>query len=124
MPYSSDTRFSSLCLAYHSDGETHGFDPGDYGKSTHIQLCWDVPFADSELWQNQPAPAAVSTAQPLAEAAIRDELMALENKYWECLAAKAMDTCEPLLADDYFLIEANGSRVSRRFCGIHGRSSR
>lgn len=53
MPYSSDTRFSSLCLAYHSDGETHGFDPGDYGKNTHIQLCWDVPFADSELWQNQ-----------------------------------------------------------------------
>lgn len=53
MPYSTDTRFSSLCLAYHSDGETHGFDPGEYGKNTHVQICWDVPFADSELWQNQ-----------------------------------------------------------------------
>lgn len=114
MPYSSDTRFSSLCLAYHSDGETHGFDPGDYGKNTHIQLCWDVPFADSELWQNQPAPAAVSTAQPLAEAAIRDELMAMENRWWnECLVKHDSAACESMLADDFFFIDQNGNRATR-----------
>lgn len=51
MPYATDEMLSGLCLAYHSDGETHGHVVGEYGKNAHVHLCIDVPMEDSELWE-------------------------------------------------------------------------
>jgi hypothetical protein len=34
-----------LALAYHSDGETHGVSPGDFGLNSHIQLLSVFPAA-------------------------------------------------------------------------------
>lgn len=53
MPYSTAEQVSNLCLAYHSDDQTHGHVVGDYGKNAHIQLCFDVPPQDSDLWQTR-----------------------------------------------------------------------
>lgn len=53
MPFSTDEMLSSLCLAYHSDGQPHGPIVGDYGKNAHIHLCIDVPLEDSEIWETK-----------------------------------------------------------------------
>ena len=54
MPYVTEEMLSSLCIAYHSDGQTHGHTVGAYGQNAHVQLCVDVPPEDSELWEMQP----------------------------------------------------------------------
>lgn len=53
MPYATDEMLSGLCIAYHSDGQTHGHTVGAYGQNAHVQLCVDVPTEDSELWETQ-----------------------------------------------------------------------
>ena len=40
---SSDERLSVFGIAYHSDGQTYGDSPGDFGRVTHTQLVAPVP---------------------------------------------------------------------------------
>lgn len=38
MPASSEDIISDIAVAYHSDGQTYGSSPGDFGRVTHVQL--------------------------------------------------------------------------------------
>ncbi len=40
---------SVIALAYHSDGKTHGSNPGDFGFTTHVQLAFLLPAPDAAL---------------------------------------------------------------------------
>lgn len=51
MPYATENSFSTLCLAYHSDGQTYGSVVGDYGRVAHIHTCFDILTEDHELWE-------------------------------------------------------------------------
>lgn len=43
VPLSSDRLATVLGIAYHSDGRTYGAEPGDFGKSSHVQLFSFLP---------------------------------------------------------------------------------
>jgi len=36
-----------IALAYHSDGQTYGSDPGAFGKDTHVQVFWIMPAPET-----------------------------------------------------------------------------
>jgi hypothetical protein len=40
-PPSTERSFPSLGVAYHSDGQTYGHRPGEFGKNVHVQLYYD-----------------------------------------------------------------------------------
>ena len=40
---STDTAASVLAVAYHSDGQSHGADPGEFGLNSHVQLAFLLP---------------------------------------------------------------------------------
>lgn len=40
-PPSTERDFPSLGVAYHSDGQTYGHRPGEFGKNVHVQLFYD-----------------------------------------------------------------------------------
>lgn len=45
----ADGRFmTGLAIAYHGDGKTYGYWPGEFGNRLHIHLFYVLP-ADSEL---------------------------------------------------------------------------
>lgn len=52
---SDDDFFADIAFAYHSDGQTHGMSPGEFGKNSHVQLFVLDPV---------PAPVAV---EPISE---------------------------------------------------------
>lgn len=43
LPETKETDLPILALSYHSDGETYGADPGEFGKAAHIQLFYMMP---------------------------------------------------------------------------------
>lgn len=43
MPASNMDVISDIAVAYHSDGQTYGTDPGDFGRITHVQLFIAAP---------------------------------------------------------------------------------
>ena len=40
---SGETLASGIAIAWHSDGETHGVEPGAFGKNAHVQLYAGLP---------------------------------------------------------------------------------
>jgi len=40
---STDEEVAVIALAYHSDGETYGEEPGPFGSVTHVQIFWMMP---------------------------------------------------------------------------------
>lgn len=51
LPDITAERISLLALAYHSDGQTFGPLPGDFGSQTHVHLLAFLPPAGDEAWQ-------------------------------------------------------------------------
>jgi hypothetical protein len=43
LPATTDTSLSMVALAYHSDGNTYGISPGDFGLNSHVQIIAVVP---------------------------------------------------------------------------------
>jgi len=43
LPPSTAEKLSVVALAYHSDGETYGEEPGDFGLVTHVHIFWMLP---------------------------------------------------------------------------------
>jgi hypothetical protein len=43
MPPTTDDTIFSFGLAYHSDGQTHGSHPGEFGLNLHVQLFFELP---------------------------------------------------------------------------------
>ena len=40
-----------IAIAYHSDGQTYGFSPGEFGHNSHVQLFAVVPAPDDVAWE-------------------------------------------------------------------------
>ena len=55
LPPSTEDVISDIAAAYHSDGQTYGAGPGDFGRVTHVQLFIAEP---------PPAPESVPAALP------------------------------------------------------------
>ena len=57
----TEDRLSALAIAYHSDGQTYGMHPGDFGRVTHVQALAPVPAPGDEAWETRvvqvPAPS-------------------------------------------------------------------
>ena len=51
IPDSTPDVLRVFAIAYHSDGQTYGALPGDFGLNSHVQLFFGVPTPDSEAWQ-------------------------------------------------------------------------
>jgi hypothetical protein len=47
LPPNTERRFLSVGVAYHSDGQTYGYRPGEFGKNVHVQMYYDFLPADS-----------------------------------------------------------------------------
>lgn len=45
-PSSTDEVIYTVALAYHSDGQTYGASPGEFGRNVHVQLIYDFLPAD------------------------------------------------------------------------------
>ena len=45
LPESSAETLTVLAVAYHSDGESHGASPGDFGLNSHVQIFFAMPQA-------------------------------------------------------------------------------
>ena len=45
VPPSENHLSTVLAIAYHSDGQTYGLEPGDFGKNSHVQLFTFLPTA-------------------------------------------------------------------------------
>lgn len=45
---SSEETASIIALAYHSDGETYGADPGAFGFNSHVQIFYIIPTPENE----------------------------------------------------------------------------
>lgn len=43
LPSTTDTSLSMVALAYHSDGNTYGAHPGDFGFNSHVQIIAIIP---------------------------------------------------------------------------------
>lgn len=61
LPDTTEETVRVIAAAYHSDGETYGFYPGDFGLNTHVQILAFLPAPDDTAWQT------VSEAGSLAE---------------------------------------------------------
>lgn len=46
MDLTSDEGISLIALAYHSDGQTWGFDPGTFGLNSHVQVFAPIVFME------------------------------------------------------------------------------
>jgi hypothetical protein len=51
IPDSTPEILRVFAIAYHSDGQTYGPLPGDFGLNSHVQLFFGLPTPDSEAWQ-------------------------------------------------------------------------
>jgi hypothetical protein len=51
MPDAAEDYLSVIALAYHSDGQTYGEYPGDFGLNSHVQIMALVPPPDDPAWQ-------------------------------------------------------------------------
>ncbi len=70
VPISSNITWTLIGVVYHSDGQTHGATPGEFGKNAHLQLVhlmYPKPARTYEEWRNATATPAVSTAQGAKE---------------------------------------------------------
>ncbi|MCK5660447.1 MAG: hypothetical protein KAH86_03740 [Methanosarcinales archaeon] len=54
---------SLIALAYHSDGKTHGSEPGDFGLNTHVQIFFMIPPPATPT----PTPTPTSTPAPASK---------------------------------------------------------
>lgn len=57
---STDYVLRSIAIAYHSDGQSYGPHPGDFGQNSHVQLFAAIPGANSEAWISIPADQIVA----------------------------------------------------------------
>jgi hypothetical protein len=46
LPPSSAETVTTIAIAYHSDGQTYGAYPGDFGLNSHVQLAAPIPVAE------------------------------------------------------------------------------
>ena len=61
-PISTDITWTLIVVVYHSDGRTHGDNPGDLGKSAHnqlVHLMYSKPIKSYPEWKNA---TAIATA--------------------------------------------------------------
>ncbi|MBI4127684.1 MAG: hypothetical protein HY459_01295 [Parcubacteria group bacterium] len=71
---STSATASVIALAYHSDGKTYGANPGDFGKTTHVELAYLLPAPESsptasaspEVVALEEGAETATTAQPLS----------------------------------------------------------
>lgn len=57
-PITSNVTWTLIAAAYHSDGKTHGSEPGELGKNVHFQmvhLMYPKPARDYQEWKNMTA---------------------------------------------------------------------
>lgn len=59
LPDSDGKTFTTLAIAYHSDGKTYGPYPGDFGKNSHVQAMYMIPTPEDTAWQTNTTDNAV-----------------------------------------------------------------
>lgn len=52
LPASTEVLTSALAVAYHSNGQTYGLEPGSFGTVSHVQLFAPLPAAGQPLADN------------------------------------------------------------------------
>ena len=57
LPDSSQETATVIALAYHSDGKSHGADPGDFGLNSHVQIISMIPPPPEPPPEAPPPPA-------------------------------------------------------------------
>jgi hypothetical protein len=72
-PITTNVTWTLISVIYHSDGQTHGPVPGEFGKDAHMQLThlmYPKPARTYEEWKNMTlaaAPAPAETKMPAFE---------------------------------------------------------
>lgn len=61
LPDSTETGVTVFALAYHSDGQTYGAFPGNFGQVTHVQSVAFIPAPSDAAWQANFEPIAMAT---------------------------------------------------------------
>lgn len=51
LPLSTNETAEVLAIAYHSDGQVHGANPGDFGLNSHVQLFYVIPEQNGKKYQ-------------------------------------------------------------------------
>lgn len=51
LPDTTEETIRVIAAAYHSDGETYGFYPGDFGLNSHVQILAFIPGPEDTAWQ-------------------------------------------------------------------------
>jgi hypothetical protein len=64
-PITTNITWTLIGVVYHSDGQTHGATPAEFGKNAHLQLVnlmYPKPARTFEEWRNATVVAATNTA--------------------------------------------------------------
>ena len=80
LPMSTEETATVIALAYHSDGKSHGANPGDFGLNSHVQIFSLLPVIDQEQCMRE----AVDMREDMLIDALHDYhdalVMALETR--------------------------------------------
>lgn len=65
-PIRTNITWTLIGVVYHSDGQTHGVIPGEFGKNAHLQLVhlmYPKPARTFEEWRNATAASAINATE-------------------------------------------------------------
>ena len=65
-PIRTNVTWTLIGVVYHSDGQTHGAIPGEFGKNAHLQLVhlmYPKPARTFEEWKNATAASAINATE-------------------------------------------------------------
>ena len=66
VPVTANITWTLIPVIYHSDGQTHGPVPGEFGKDAHVQLVhlmYHKPARTYDEWKNMTLAAAAAPAE-------------------------------------------------------------
>lgn len=98
LPASRHEAFSLICVAYHSDGQTYGQSPGDFGRVTHVQLC---------SAESPPAPGVDEDEVKAGEADLQTQVSNAAAAWDDAFNTADIDRLMALYADEVTALPPN-----------------